>query len=287
METASLLAIISGVCWATNITIVKWALNRSRASALVGATVGVSIAAIVSLILALLSGSSVPDSEVLWKFAIVGIIAPGSSQGLFVSSIGSIGPARTSILIGTSPVFSVLLAVIFLDESWKTTIMIGTLLTVVGSALISWEKGIQFRQIGIIFAVATSLTFGIRDVVARHFNLGTDVSSWWSGTVVLIAASMTLWIFVFIKFGPIWKAQTRKALPEFILSGIMIGIALPLLLEALNKGAVNIVAPLALAAQNIAIVILSGWFFGSRERTRQVIAAMILIFIGGIVVTVS
>ena len=287
METASLLAITSGVCWATNITIVKWALNRSRASALVGATVGVSIAAIVSLILALLSGSSFPDSEVLWKFTIVGIIAPGSSQGLFVSSIGSIGPARTSILIGTSPVFSVLLAVIFLDESWKTTIMIGTLLTVVGSALISWEKGIRFRQIGIVFAIATSLTFGIRDVVARHFNLGTDVSSWWSGTVVLIAASITLWIFVFIKFGPIWKAQTRKALPEFIPSGIMIGIALPLLLEALNKGAVNIVAPLALAAQNIAIVILSGWFFGSRERTRQVIVAMILIFIGGIVVTVS
>ena len=287
METASLLAIISGVCWATNITIVKWALNRSRASALVGATVGVTIAAIVSLILAFVSGSSLPDSEVLWKFAIVGIIAPGSSQGLFVSSIGSIGPARTSILIGTSPVFSVLLAVIFLDESWKTTIMIGTLLTVMGSALISWEKGIRFRQIGIVFAIATSLTFAIRDVVARHFNVGTDVSSWWSGTVVLIAASITLWIFVSIKFGPIWKTQTRKALPEFIPSGIMIGIALPLLLEALNKGAVNIVAPLALASQNIAIVILSGWFFGSRERTRQVIVAMILIFVGGIVVTVS
>ena len=287
METASLLAIISGVCWATNITIVKWALNRSRASALVGATVGVTIAAIVSLILALLSGSSLPDSDVLWKFAIVGIIAPGSSQGLFVSSIGSIGPARTSILIGTSPVFSVLLAVIFLDESWKTTIMIGTLLTVVGSALISWEKGIRFRQAGIVFAIATSLTFAIRDVVARHFNVGTDVSSWWSGTVVLIAASITLWIFVSIKFGPIWKTQTRKALPEFIPSGIMIGIALPLLLEALNRGAVNIVAPLALASQNIAIVILSGWFFGSRERTTQVIMAMVLILIGGIVVTVS
>ena len=287
METASLLAIISGVCWATNITIVKWALNRSRASALVGATVGVTIAAIVSLILALVSGSSLPDSEVLWKFVIVGIIAPGSSQGLFVSSIGSIGPARTSILIGTSPVFSVLLAVILLDESWKTTIMIGTLLTVMGSALISWEKGIRFRQIGIVFAIATSLTFAIRDVVARHFNVGTDVSSWWSGTVVLIAASITLWIFVSIKFGPIWKTQTRKALPEFIPSGIMIGIALPLLLEALNKGAVNIVAPLALASQNIAIVILSGWFFGSRERTRQVIVAMILIFVGGIVVTIS
>ncbi len=287
METASLLAIISGICWATNITIVKWALNRSHASALVGATVGVSIAAGVSLTLAFLSGSSLPDADTLWKFAIVGIIAPGSSQGLFVSSIGSIGPARTSILIGTSPVFSVLLAVFFLDESWKTTIMLGTLLTVFGSALISWEKGIKFRQVGIVFAIATSLTFAIRDVVARHFNIGTDVSAWWSGTIVLIAASITLWVFVSIKFGTTWKSQTRKALPEFIPSGIMIGLALPLLLEALNKGAVNIVAPLALASQNIAIVILSGWFFGSRERTRQVILAMILIFIGGIVVTVS
>ena len=68
------------------------------------------IAAIVCLTLALLSGSPLTDSDILWKFAIVGMIAPGSSQGLFVSSIGSIGPARTSILIGTSPVFSVLLA---------------------------------------------------------------------------------------------------------------------------------------------------------------------------------
>ena len=57
METASVLAIISGICWATNITIVNWALTRSRASALVGAAVGVTIAALVSLALAFLSGS--------------------------------------------------------------------------------------------------------------------------------------------------------------------------------------------------------------------------------------
>ena len=48
----------------------------------------------------------------------------------------------------------------------------------------------------------------------------------------------------------------------------MIGIALPLLLEALNKGAVNIVAPLALALRNIAIVILSGWFWLTSEHDK-------------------
>ena len=79
----------------------------------------------------------------------------------------------------------------------------------------------------------------------------------------------------------------RKALPEFVPSGIMIGIALPLLLEALNKVAVKIVAPTALAAQNIAIVVLSGWFFGKQERTKQVLIAMSLILLGGILVTIS
>ena len=78
-----------------------------------------------------------------------------------------------------------------------------------GSALISWEKD-PFRQAGIVFAIATSLTFAIRDVVARHFNVGTDVSSWWSGTVVLIAASITLWIFRLYKMVLFGKRKHGK-----------------------------------------------------------------------------
>ena len=287
METAGVLALISGVCWALNITIVKWALNRSNSSPLIGATVGVSIAAIVSLVVAVSSGGSIPDADVLWKFAIVGVIAPGSSQGLFVSSIGAIGPSRSSILIGTSPVFSVLLAIAFLDESWKTTIMAGTFLTVVGGIMISWEKGINFRHIGILFALATAVSFAIRDVVARHFNVGTETSSWWSGAIVLIAAGFTLWVFVGIRFRKKWRTETRRAFPEFIPSGILIGLALPLLLEALNKGEVKLVVPLALAAQNIAIVLLGGWFFGARERSSRVLLAMAFILLGGIVVTIA
>jgi len=287
MEIASLLAVVSGVCWAVNITIVKWALNRSSASALIGATVGVSIAAIVSLVVAISSGSPTPNIDVLWKFAIVGVIAPGSSQGLFVSSIGAIGPSRTSILIGTSPVFSVLLAIAFLDESWKTTIMVGTLLTVLGGVMISWEKGVNFRHVGILFALATALSFAIRDVVARHFNIGTETSSWWSGAIVLVAAAIILWLFVGIRFRATWRTEVRKAFPEFIPSGIMIGLALPVLLEALNEGEVKLVAPLALAAQNIAIVLLGGWFFGARERSSRVLLAMAFILIGGIVVTIA
>ncbi len=287
METASLLAILSGTCWAVNITIVKWALNRTQASPLIGATVGVSIAAVVALIVAVLSGSNFPGVDVLWKFAIVGIIAPGSSQGLFVSSIGAIGPSRTSILIGTSPVLSVLLAIAFLNESWETAIMVGTFLTVLGGAMISWEKGTHFRHLGIVFALATALSFAVRDVVARHFNIGTDTSSWWSGAVVLVAAAITLWFFVAIKFRGDWKNPTKTAFPEFIPSGVMIGLALPVLLEALNKGTVNLVAPLALASQNIAIILLGGWLFGSRERSSRVVVAMVLIIVGGAVVTIA
>ncbi|MGI9624589.1 MAG: hypothetical protein ACR2PK_17285, partial [Acidimicrobiales bacterium] len=97
MDAAIALAMAAGVAWALNIVIVRWALARTGADALVAATVGVAIAAIVATTAALVAGHSPPVGGDLWRFALVGAIAPGSSQGLFVASIGAIGPSRASV----------------------------------------------------------------------------------------------------------------------------------------------------------------------------------------------
>ncbi|MDH3753104.1 MAG: DMT family transporter, partial [Acidimicrobiia bacterium] len=153
MDAAIVFAALAGLCWAVNIVIVRWALDRTHAPALVGATVGIAVATAVAAVVALASGQSPPSSDDAWRFALVGAIAPGSSQGLFVASIRSIGPARSSVLVGTAPMFSVMLAIALLDESWQALIVAGTLLTVAGSALISWERGQGFRRIGVALAV--------------------------------------------------------------------------------------------------------------------------------------
>jgi drug/metabolite transporter (DMT)-like permease len=51
-----------------------------------------------------------------WPFVVTGLFAPGISQILFTRGVGVIGPSRTAVLVGVSPVLSAAIAVIVLDE---------------------------------------------------------------------------------------------------------------------------------------------------------------------------
>lgn len=284
MDAAVVLAVVAGAAWAVNIVIVRWGLMRTNAPALVAAAVGVTVAAVVAIGVAVLTGQAAPAGSDVWRFALVGAIAPGSSQGLFVASIGLIGPSRTSVLVGTSPAWSVMLAIVFLDESWQVAIILGTALTIAGGALISWEPGLHARRLGVALALATAFSFAVRDVVARHFTSESDVSSWWAGAIVLAAASIVLCAMSVVRGHQTLGADVRAALPEFLASGLMIGIALPVLLEALDRGRVGVVAPLSLAAQNLSVVVLSAVVFGAHERTTRVLVALVAIVAGAALV---
>lgn len=281
MDDAIVLAAIAGVCWAMNIVIVRWAIDRSGVPALAGAFVGVTLAALVAVAVAVAFGEDPPAGSDVARFGLVGAIAPGSSQGLFVASIRTIGPSRSSVLIGTAPMFSVLLAIMFLEESWQLAIIVGTALTVVGGALISWEPGQGLRRVGVVFAIATAITFAVRDVTAREFTTGTELSSWWAGAVVLGAASVVLAVMLAAQQRRRALGSVRASMPFFVPSGVMIGCALPVLLEALDRGRVGVVAPLSNAVQHVAVVLLGAAVFGAGERTPRVLAALGLIVVGG------
>ena len=64
----------------------------------------------------------------------------------------------------------------------------------------------------------------------------------------------------------------------------MIGVALPLLLEALDRGRVGVVAPLSLASQNLTVVAVGSLVFGVHERTGRVVVAVALILAGATLV---
>lgn len=284
MTLAISLAAIAGSAWAINIIIVRVALERTGASAVVGAFMGVAIAAGVAAAVAAVAGHSLPSAGDVARFSIVGGIAPGSSQALFVAAIGRIGASRTSVVVGTSPAWSVVLAIFFLGESWQLAIAVGTAATVVGGALIGWEPGLSGRRVGVVLALATACSFAIRDVVASEFGSSSDVSSWWAGAVVLAAAAVVLAAQVAWSHRGQTLVECRRSLPAFAASGLAVGLALPLLLEALDRGRVGIVAPLSLASQNVTVVVVGSLVFGAAERTGRVIAAVALILLGAALV---
>ena len=81
MDAAIVLAVLAGFFWAANIVIVRWALDRRSTTPLAAAVVAVGVGALVALTVAVASGQDVPGGGDLWRYALVGAIAPGSSQG--------------------------------------------------------------------------------------------------------------------------------------------------------------------------------------------------------------
>ena len=70
----------------------------------------------------------------LWPFCSSGMLVPGASQILFIRSVRDAGPSRASILIGTAPLMSVLIALTLLDEPFHVALVAGTVLVVAGGA---------------------------------------------------------------------------------------------------------------------------------------------------------
>ena len=90
-----------------------------------------------------------------WPFLLAGVLGPGGSQLLFTLAVRDAGPSRTSVTVGTAPLFSVAIALALLDEPAKAGVVLGALLIVVGGILLVREPGRpeHVKWIGLGFAL--------------------------------------------------------------------------------------------------------------------------------------
>jgi drug/metabolite transporter (DMT)-like permease len=288
---AALLAITAGACFAIQVVLVRLAQHRPGASSDVGAVVTVGAAALVTLVLAVVTGQAFGDLDAgdLWRWAVVGAIAPGAVQIVFMTAIHALGPSRTMIIVGSSPMVSGILAVAFLDEDWTAPLVVGSLLVVVGGATLVWDqRGAASARwvLGLACAVVTAVGFASRDVVSR--KVGTDTS-----TPVTIAAATILatgWVVTAAATAVRRRGRTwalRDAVVGFGTSGIAVGIALPTLLAAFRRGHVTVVSPVSNAAQAVVVLVLSGIFVARTEVDRRVVVALAVILAGGTVIVAT
>lgn len=74
---------------------------------------------------------------ILGYIAAVGLIHFSLGRTLLCVSIKKIGVSRTSPIVGTTPLFAAILAIIFLNESINPPLLIGILSTIIGVYLIT------------------------------------------------------------------------------------------------------------------------------------------------------
>jgi drug/metabolite transporter (DMT)-like permease len=177
-----------------------------------------------------------------WPFLLAGVLGPGCSQLLFTLAIRDAGPSRTSVTVGTAPLFSVAIALVLLDEPAKAGVIIGALLIVFGGIVLVREpaRPEHVKWIGLAFALAAAVVFAVRDNLVRHLSLDTEVEPALAAAATLFAGGLTV---------AVWLLVSRRRLPSrglgaFVPAGILFGLSYVCLFEAYYRGPVSVVSPL-------------------------------------------
>ena len=219
-----------------------------------------------------------------WPFFVTGLFAPGISQILFTRAVGVIGPSRTAVFVGVSPVLSAAIAVTLLDEPVHAALVLGTLLVVAGGTLLVRERGRAgaLLSLGIAMALGSALLFGIRDNLVRWAARGSDVPGFVAASASLISATAVIAVVVLLR--PRAALRVRQAFRPFVLSGLVYGVSYACLYSAFDRGRVTVVAPLV-ATESLFAVLISILVLRRSERigVRLLLAAALVVGGGALI----
>ena len=219
-----------------------------------------------------------------WPFFVTGLFAPGISQILFTRAVGVIGPSRTAVFVGVSPVLSAGIAVTLLDEPVHAALVFGTLLVVAGGTLLVRERGRTgaLLSLGMAMALGAALLFGVRDNLVRWAARGSEVPGFVAASASLISATVVIAIVVLLR--PRATERVQQAFRPFVLSGLVYGVSYACLYSAFDRGRVTVVAPLV-ATESLWAVLISIVVLRRSERigVRLLLAAALVVGGGALI----
>lgn len=235
---AVVLALVSAALFGSMTVALRFALAREP-DAEAGALWTILAAFAVTLPFA---AAGETDLRGIWPFLLAGVLGPGGSQLLFTLAVRDAGPSRTSMTVGTAPVFSVVIALALLGEPAKAGVILGALLIVVGGILLVGEQGRpeHVKWIGLGFALAAAIVFAVRDSLVRHLSIETQVEPALAAAATLLAGGTTI---------AVWLLLSRRRLPTrgfraFVPAALLFGLSYLCLFEAYYRGRVSVVSPL-------------------------------------------
>src|SRR5918994_4408350 len=194
---------------------------REGAAAEVGALLTMLPALAILLVFAAAHG--LHDVAAAWPFALAGLVAPGGSQILFTLAVRDAGPSRTSVLVGTAPLFSVAIALALLDESLRAALLLGAVLIVAGGLLLVAERDrpAHFKLVGLGFAAAATVVFAVRDNFVRWLAIDTSVHPALAAAATLGAGGACVLVYLLVR----GRRLSARAVPAFLPAGVLFGLS--------------------------------------------------------------
>jgi uncharacterized membrane protein len=230
------------------------------------------------------------DTSAIIFFAFSSLLAPTAGRMLNFLAIEKVGVSVSGPILGSQPLFVVLLAVFFLNEKLLPLAYVGIVMTVVGIVIITLSRGKDggstgvFQRRSVVFPLLAALCFASSGVFRK---MGLNIQN----DPILAAAEtsffgLLFFLILLLGAGKIKQISVNKRSAFFfILAGLSTSIAWVFNFQALSLGAVSIVTAI-LSTQPLISLLLSYLFLRKVEQvTFQKMLGAALVVLGISLVT--
>ncbi len=271
--TAVLLALAAAASFGAMTVAIRVALSRGSATASRAAAATL----VTSFTITLLASFVRHDYADAWKFFLAGILAPGLSQILFTRAVADVGASRTSVTVGTAPLFALAIAFTLLGEPVEAQLVVGAVAIVAGGAILVAEpdRPVHLRSFGILCALGAAVLFAIRDNIVRSLHA--------HGSPETVAAA-TMLAGMLVATAAARGLPSRREVRSLAPAGLLFGFSYICLFEAYFHGRVSVVSPL-IATESLWGVGLAALVIGRSEAVGwRVVAGALGIVAGSVLI---
>ena len=216
-------------------------------------------------------------------FALGGILALGIGRLLNFISIDQIGVATSSAIIGSNPLITTLLTILFLGETVLISTLIGASLVVTGIYLISGARAIKGGR-GLFIPFLSALSYSSSNIISK-MGLNLQPDPLLSAQIGAVAGVLGFFIYLTLsgKLGEV-KAD-RSSLGFYSIAGFSSSVGWITLMKAMEMGSVPVVTTIVFAYPIFSLML--SWIFlkGQEDLGRRVVTGCLIIVSGVIIVT--
>lgn len=218
----------------------------------------------------------------LFGFIMGGLFGTGIGRRWMYIAIERIGASPATAIKNSAPVITTFLAVLFLGEQVTLIQWVAVAAIVVGITLVTWKQGAglrQLRDIGILAAVGSALSYGIRPLFLKFGLDEVDIPL----TAALIGAVAALiYASVFTRFGRMRDGLRGPSAPYFIGAGVLQAFGFLALTFGLSMEDVSIVYPVTSTAPLFTLAFTALLLRGVEALTWRIVLGAVAV-VGGVV----
>jgi transporter family protein len=220
-----LYALTAGILWGIGPLLLKKGMTVSNVSA--ATLIEQYMAVLTVAVFAALSGELSThglNAAAFWSFAAAGAVGASFGKIFYYKAIDKIGASKSTSIKNSSPVLTVILAVVLLGEELTIPVVAGVALIVIGIFVISHVEakgGARPDRMGyFLYPLLAALCFGFNPIFKK---IGIESSA--APTLgALITQSTALLVMLsagrFLKIKPKWERVPTRSLVLFVVAGV-------------------------------------------------------------------